>query len=791
MLNESRIISFTSVVCCLFLTISSVAQNIDLIAHIPLSEDGNDIWGYVDKNGIEYAVIGSAVATYIYSLEDPFKPVFREKIIGANGLWRDIKSYGNYIYVVADQGADGLLVINMSHAPNIVDHSFFKPKDIFIGEDSGSLEKCHNLFIDKKGIAYLSGCNLGNGGILIYDLNASPEDPELIGIENREYSHDVFVRNDTMFTSEIFIGSFGVYDISDPTNPVLLASQNTGTNFTHNTWLSDDGNILYTTDERPNAFVEAYDISDLMDIHFLGKYQPIVGKGVVPHNVHFLDNFLYVSWYSQGSIILDATDPTNIVKIGQFKNGPETNHWGAYPFLPSGLLLASDINNGLYVLKPNIQRASYIEGLIISSSDQSLINGARIEILSGNGDYVTSNLNGVYKTGNDKPGSYLIKVSHPSYFDIIEEIELVSGKVIKMDVKLEPKRTFSLSGNVIKKNGEIGLEGAQILVQNKFFNYNAISDEIGYFEIEMFEGQYDIFIGSWGYLEKSINLFDLESNATVVIDLEEGYQDGFVLDQGWRAGGGALKGGWVRGIPVPTSARGAFVNAPYDIDGDNGSFCLITGNEGGGAGTDDVDGGETYIESPSMDLTEYIDPVLKYSVYFFNGGGNSVPNDYMKVRISNQEEFIYLDILEGSNASASDWKVERSFKLKDYLNITNEMQLRVEVGDVSPGHLVEGAFDGFSVFEGNTTSLIDDLTDINLMIFPNPAKDFLNLVIIDGKQTDYRLQVYSQIGKICVDKDLKSNKMSINVSGFSSGVYFVKISDDSGKYQIEKLSIIK
>ena len=40
----------------------------------------------------------------------------------------------------------------------------------------------------------------------------------------------------------------------------------TPNNFTHNAWTSDDGNFIFTTDERANAFVESFDISDLDDI---------------------------------------------------------------------------------------------------------------------------------------------------------------------------------------------------------------------------------------------------------------------------------------------------------------------------------------------------------------------------------------------------------------------------------------------------------------------------------------------------------------------------------------------
>ena len=43
--------------------------------------------------------------------------------------------------------------------------------------------------------------------------------------------------------------------------------------------------------------------------------------------------------------------------------------WGVYPWLPSGLIIASDIEEGLYVLQPNYVRGAYLEGSIRDASN--------------------------------------------------------------------------------------------------------------------------------------------------------------------------------------------------------------------------------------------------------------------------------------------------------------------------------------------------------------------------------------------------------------------------------------
>ena len=71
-------------------------------------------------------------------------------------------------------------------------------------------------------------------------------------------------------------------------------------------------------------------------------------------------------------------------------------------------------------------------------------------------------------------------------------------------------------------------------------------------------------------------------------------------------------------------------NTDFDIDGDLGEECYVTGNGGGNAGSDDIDNGETFLRSPSMDLSNYNQPILSYFTWFFNDGGGGMsgpPND--------------------------------------------------------------------------------------------------------------------------------------------------------------------
>ena len=70
----------------------------------------NDIWGYVDGSGNEYALLGVENGTSIVNVTDPANPVQVVFIPGGStSAWRDIKTWGNYAYVVSDFTSDGLI----------------------------------------------------------------------------------------------------------------------------------------------------------------------------------------------------------------------------------------------------------------------------------------------------------------------------------------------------------------------------------------------------------------------------------------------------------------------------------------------------------------------------------------------------------------------------------------------------------------------------------------------------------------------------------------------------------
>jgi choice-of-anchor B domain-containing protein len=413
---------------------SQISKNMSLLGRMEYDVELSDIWGYTDESGKEYALVGLNNGTSIVDISDPRKPVEISFIAGGISFWKDIKTYKNRAFVTGEY-QQGLQIIDLSNLPNPITPDqvrYWVPNTNQIGNSA-----CHNLFIEEKtGIAYLSGCTAVDGGILMLDLQA--ENPQYIGKIDGPYSHDVYVRNDTVYSSDMFEGVLSIRDLTNKKSPILLANQRTPFQFTHNAWLSDDGNYIFTTDETNNAPVAAYDISDLSNIKQVNQFYPegSRGTGLIPHNVHVKDDFLITSYYAAGVVITDASKPESLIQVGHYDTyeGPNNGFdgvWGVFPYFSSGLIVASDIENGLFIFQPNYVKAARFEGMLKDS-----ISGEPISLVHIKGTYrgkviieTQSDFRGDFKIGTAQGGLIEFEFSKPSYETKKISLQMVNGQI--------------------------------------------------------------------------------------------------------------------------------------------------------------------------------------------------------------------------------------------------------------------------------------------------------------------------------------------------------------------------
>ncbi|MCH8331782.1 MAG: choice-of-anchor B family protein, partial [Bacteroidetes bacterium] len=396
----------------------------------------NDVWGY-SAGGNEYALVGLQNGVSIVNVSDPdsiFEAFF---ISDSTSTWRDLKTWSTYAYVTNETGG-GLLIIDLSGLPGSISSSHYT---------GAGLLDAHNLYIDENGIAYIFGSNVGIGGALFLDL-VIPNDPDSIGIYNSAYLHDGFVRGDTLYGAEINDGRFSVIDVSNKSSPTILATQTTPDTLTHNIWPSDDANYVYTTDEKSSAYVVAYDISNLSSITEVDKYQSNPGSGVIPHNVHVLNDYLVTSYYRDGLTIVDADRPHNIVEVGNYDTHPLSGNgfngdWGVYPFLPSANILVSDRSEGLFVLTPTYVRGCYLEGTVRNSGTNAFVPDVAVSIINSGVNESTDTL-GEYKMGYVDSGYYNLSYSLLGFHTKnISNVLLDNGIVTILDILLIPSTVIT------------------------------------------------------------------------------------------------------------------------------------------------------------------------------------------------------------------------------------------------------------------------------------------------------------------------------------------------------------
>ncbi|HUH75594.1 MAG TPA: choice-of-anchor B family protein [Chitinophagales bacterium] len=416
-------------------SINSFAQNIDLIGQLKYKEELSSIWGYTSPEGKEYALVGTVNGTSIVNISIPAQPKEIHYIKGPSGYWREIKTWKNYAYIVHDNSSTeiGVTIVDLSNIDTSIQTFNFKGPN-------NNLYRAHTLFISEKGYLYLFGGS--KSGAVIFNLNYNPTKPEYLGFTSNEYIHDGFIQNDTLWASNVYEGYISVWDVKDPSFPTKITQFYTPGRFTHNSWLSDNGQTLFTTDEKNATTVAAFDISDLTDIKLLDEFKIRPDEQSIPHNVHVLNDYLVLSHYTEGVVIADASDPSNIVLAGHYDTSPKFSGggfygcWGIYPYFKSELIIASDIETGLYILQPHYKRASKWKGIIYDSQTLLPINQAKVSI--SDSEYIyTTNFDGDYKIGTIETGTIQLKVIADQYQEKILTFEINTDSNIVHDIYMD------------------------------------------------------------------------------------------------------------------------------------------------------------------------------------------------------------------------------------------------------------------------------------------------------------------------------------------------------------------
>ncbi len=338
-----------------------ISDNINLLFNwsdstLPINSLGGsytDVYG-VAINGGEYAVIGSTMGAHIIDVTNPSQSYEAAFVPGAfQGslvTHRDYFHMDNYLYAVCDQGSSTLQIIDLSNLPNSV---------TIIYDTDSLISTTHNIFIDtlNKKLYTTSG--------KVFDIS-DPINPSFL-FHMGFFYHDLYVENDTGYFN-CFSNGLQIYEMTT-NSPQYLGSLTSypdqGTN--HSGWKKDS--IYIMADENGGLSLKVIDVSDLNNLQVIALFNSgVLPIPAVPHNLIIRDNFVYVSYYCDGLQVFDISNPNNPIKAGYYDTYPSIycsgfkGNWGVDPQLPSGIILVSDVQSGLFILEFDYNEESICDG---------------------------------------------------------------------------------------------------------------------------------------------------------------------------------------------------------------------------------------------------------------------------------------------------------------------------------------------------------------------------------------------------------------------------------------------
>jgi choice-of-anchor B domain-containing protein len=368
-----------------------VCGGVDLLAFLPISAIGGepgesvtDLWGWTDpETKREYALVGRRAGVAIVDVTNPSSPHYLGLVPGNPAGPRDVKVYRDHLFFVGDgAGEHGLVVFDLKRLRGLLETPVrFAPDARYDG-----MASAHNLVIDVESgtaipVGSSGGGNTCGGGLHMVDVR-DPLNPvfagcytDTEGLISQGRTHDaqclVYRGPDARYRERqvCFVSNetaLRIVDITDKAAPEPISRATyPSRGYIHQGWLTEDQRYFFMNDEvdelvgltdRTRTLI--WDVADLEDPVLAGEY--FGPDAATDHNLYIRGNRMYLANYQAGLRVVDISDPLRPAEIGFFDTTPYGDNppgwfggaWTAYPFLESGTVLVSSINEGLFLLRP-------------------------------------------------------------------------------------------------------------------------------------------------------------------------------------------------------------------------------------------------------------------------------------------------------------------------------------------------------------------------------------------------------------------------------------------------------
>lgn len=333
----------------------------DTIIHNSSKVKFSDVWGY-EKDGQEYAMICSTEGVHFFEIianklrfVDFVKGTFSSTMV----INRDVTTFKHYAYTVSDHGPSNLQIIDLSYLPDSVS---------FISSIDQNFGRVHNLFVDEEN-ELLYACRVTpivNGNptyvipLRVFSL-ADPLNPQLLyeGPNGITEVHDIWVQNNIAILNCGFDG-IRVYNFTNPSSPQFIQNLNfyQDQGYNHQGAMTPDGTKYVFGDETNGKMLKLCHIESDHKLTIKNYFGTNFQQNSIPHNIMCSDEFAFVAYYNEGLRIFDIRS-VPVKEIAHYDTYPDESDfkmngaWGVYSKLPSGKILVSDIQYGLFLFDFN------------------------------------------------------------------------------------------------------------------------------------------------------------------------------------------------------------------------------------------------------------------------------------------------------------------------------------------------------------------------------------------------------------------------------------------------------
>jgi hypothetical protein len=674
-------------------------QSLTPLGRLDTRDAYSDVSGH-HTAGVEVAVVGTATGTWFVDVTDPTDPREIVFLDGPPAVERMIRTRNDFAYA-ANNSAGGLQIFGVADplAPEL------------ITTYTGAFARAQSLFIDPvTGFLYAAGTETG---LHILDLaNPTAPSPVLAAPYDRFPINAVIVRNG--LTAAPTPAALAVLNASLLPDLDLLAwVTSPGAAGPVAAFTQDATACLVGAGSATGGGLHLFDLQNLQRVRPTGEYRSAgdPGAGVVDLAVD--GDRAFVIWDSGALEALDISDPANAESLGSFdpvsEPGGGSGASAVYPFSTSGTIYVCDRTGGLYLLafeSPN----GTVEGEITDGLTGGAAEGVRVSVSAPRKETATD-ATGAYRL-NLPPGEHGVAFERFGFEPGLQIVEIAPGETTRVDLTLERAPTGTLRGTVVLAGaGAAGAamrphpEGTIVRVLDTPLQFPAGLTGL-YIVPGVPAGTHIVEADRFGYDAVQAEVI-VEAGEETLLDFTLPpalWAENFELPGDWSVGSpedGASTGVWARVVPIGTGA--GYIQPEKDETPDPADRAFVTGNgpPDGWIDVADVDGGQTTLLSPILDLSSLEEPILRFYRWFSNDGtwGTEAPDgDTFAVDASTDGGASWVN-LETVSSPRLFWQ-QVDYVLLRYLVPSNAMQFRIVVRDAGAPSIVEAAVDDLEIFSG-------------------------------------------------------------------------------------------